>query len=88
MGYNKYKAGVNKFGEMLPCFLFQRKSVSKRRKFSFISLISLWQMHSKKNRNLFYELVAEGLLSDVGQDIQEWTRCTSTGKLTGRDHCP
>jgi hypothetical protein len=49
-------------------------------------------LHSKKNRNLplelFYELVAGGLLSDVGQDIQEWPRSTSASKLIGRDHWP
>jgi hypothetical protein len=47
MGYTKYKTGVNKFGQMLPYFLFQRNSVK-------------WE--KKINRNLplelFYELVA------------------------------
>jgi hypothetical protein len=95
MGYNKCKTGVDKFDEMLPYFLFQRRSVSSGRKFSFISSISMVNahiLHSKKNRNLplklFYELAAEGLLSDVGQDIQEWASSTSASKLTGRAHCP
>jgi hypothetical protein len=33
-------------------------------------------------------MVTEGLLSDAGQDIQDWARCTSAGRLTGRGHFP
>jgi hypothetical protein len=37
---------------------------------------------------LFYEMVTECLHSEAGQVIQEWARCTSAGRLTGRDHFP
>lgn len=37
---------------------------------------------------LFYEVINEGVLNDAGQDIQEWARSTSAGKLTERDHFP
>jgi hypothetical protein len=96
MGYNKCKAGVDKFGEMLPLFHIPEKSNKLKKKFFFhlfdLCMVNAHILHSKKNRNLslelFYELVAEGLLSDAGQDIREWARSTSASKLTGRDHCP
>jgi hypothetical protein len=35
---------------------------------------------------LFYEMVAEGLISDAEQDIQEQTRSVSACRLTRRGH--
>jgi hypothetical protein len=50
-------------------------------------------LHNKKARKhvpleLLYEMVAEGLFSDAGQDIQAQAKSTSADRLTGRNQFP
>jgi hypothetical protein len=45
------------------------------------------QKHKSILQKLLHEMVAEDVLSNAGQGIQEYAS-TSTGRLIGRDHFP
>jgi hypothetical protein len=51
-----------------------------------LRMVSAYILHSKETGEnipleLFYEMIAEGLISHARQDIQEWARSTSAGRL-------
>jgi hypothetical protein len=51
-----------------------------------LAMANAYILHNKETREnipleLLYEMIAEGLISCARQDIQEWARSTSAGRL-------
>jgi hypothetical protein len=95
LDYSKYKNGVDRSDQM-PCYSFERKTIkwSKKLFFHILDLVVvnahiLQNKTSKKkmSQEIFYEIVAEGLLATAGTKMHVQGQTSSpAGRLVGREH--
>ena len=92
----KHKTGVDRSDQMLSYYAFESKTIKWWKKLFFhlfnltvVNAHILYNKTGKKKMSLeiFYEKVAEGLLTSAGAEIQVHGQTSSpAGKPVGRDH--
>ena len=77
LDYNKFETGVDRSGQMLTYYAFERKTIKKKTILSPVRPGSgqctylAWQnVQENMSLEIFYEKVAEGLLTSTGTEIQ------------------
>ena len=92
----EYKICVDRSDQMLSYYSFERKAIKwwEKRFFHLFDLVivNAHILHNKTSKKkmlleVFYEKVAEGLLTSAGIEIQVQGQTSSpAGRLVGRDH--
>jgi hypothetical protein len=96
LDYIKRKSVVDRSGQMLSYYSFERKTIKWWKKHFFrlfnLEVVKAHILHTKTSKKeilleICYEKVTEGLLASAGTEIQvQCQTCSPAGRLIGRDH--